>query len=209
MNLLDALNWRYATKRMNGDKIPKATLENILEAIRLAPSSFGLTPYNLIVIEDETTRKRLQPHFYNQPQIAECSTLLIFANWISITEKEVDIYISEISEQRGISIDALSDFANYIKGSIKNKSQFDLQTWASKQTYIALGVALVAAAEAHIDATPMEGFNPAGVNDVLKLGELGLNAAVAITLGYRDANQDYMVNMKKVRREISKLVIKK
>lgn len=209
MKLIDALQWRYATKRMNGTKVPAETLDTILEAIRLAPSSFGLTPYNVIVIEDEATRKLLQPHFYNQPQIAECSALVIFANWTSITETEVDNYMAEIAEQRGVPVDALGDFANYIKGAIKGRTQEDLQNWAAKQTYIALGVGLVAAADAQVDATPMEGFNPAGVNEVLGLPAQELNAALAMTLGYRDASQDYMVSMKKVRRDAAKLIIKK
>jgi nitroreductase len=209
MSLLDSLKWRYAVKRMNGNKIPEATLNTILEATKLAPSSFGLTPYNIIVVEDEETRKKLQPHFYNQPQVGESSALVIFATWNSITEKEVGEYMQEIAEERGVPVESLNDFAGYINGSIKNLSAEQLQIWAAKQTYIALGFALVAAATEEIDATPMEGFKPDAVDEALGLKELGLHSAVAVTLGYRDAANDYLSGAKKVRRASEKLIIKK
>lgn len=209
MSLLDSLKWRYAVKRMNGNKIPEATMNTILEATKLAPSSFGLTPYNIIVIEDEETRKKLQPHFYNQPQVGESSALVIFATWNSITEKEVAEYMQEIAEERGVPVESLNDFAGYINGSIKNLTAEQLQIWAAKQTYIALGFALVAAATEEIDATPMEGFKPDAVDEALGLKELGLHSAVAVTLGYRDAANDYLSGAKKVRRASEKLIIRK
>jgi len=209
MSLLDSLKWRYAVKRMNGNKIPEATLNTILEATKLAPSSFGLTPYNIIVIEDEETRKKLQPHFYNQPQVGESSALVIFATWNSITEKEVAEYMQEIADERGVPVESLNDFASYINGSIKNLTAEQLQIWASKQTYIALGFTLVAAATEEIDATPMEGFKPDAVDEALGLKALGLHSAVAVTLGYRDAANDYLSGAKKVRRATEKLIIKK
>ena len=209
MSLLDSLKWRYAVKRMNGNKIPEATLNIILEATKLAPSSFGLTPYNIIVVEDEATRKKLQPHFYNQPQVGESSALVIFATWNSITEKEGGEYMQEIAEERGVPVESLNDFASYINGSIKNLTAEQLQIWAAKQTYIALGFTLVAAASEEIDATPMEGFKPDAVDEALGLKELGLHSAVAVTLGYRDAANDYLSGAKKVRRASEKLIIKK
>jgi nitroreductase / dihydropteridine reductase len=209
MSLLDSLKWRYAVKRMNGNKIPEATMNTILEATKLAPSSFGLTPYNIIVVEDEETRKKLQPHFYNQPQVGESSALVIFATWNNITEKEVAEYMQEIAEERGVPVESLNDFASYINGSIKNLTAEQLQIWAAKQTYIALGFALVAAATEEIDATPMEGFKPDAVDEALGLKALGLHSAVAVTLGYRDAASDYLSGAKKVRRASEKLIIKK
>jgi len=209
MSLLDSLKWRYAVKRMNGNKIPEATMNTILEATKLAPSSFGLTPYNIIVIEDEETRKKLQPHFYNQPQVGESSALVIFATWNNITEKEVAEYMQEIAEERGVPVESLNDFASYINGSIKNLTAEQLQIWAAKQTYIALGFTMVAAATEEIDATPMEGFKPDAVDEALGLKALGLHSAVAVTLGYRDAANDYLSGAKKVRRASEKLIIRK
>ena len=209
MQLLDAMKWRYAVKKMNGSKIPAEKLDAILEATRLAPSAFGLTPYSIIVVEDEETRKKLQPAFYNQSQIVDGSAVIIFAAWNSITEKEVAEYMQDIAEQRSLSVDSLNEFAAYINDSLKNLTADQARVWADKQTYLALGVALAAAAELEIDATPMEGFMPDAVDEVLGLKAAGLHSVVAITLGYRDAANDYLVNAKKVRRTADKLIIKK
>lgn len=209
MKLIEALEWRYAVKKMNGNKIESEKLNTIIDATRLAPSGFGLTPYTIIVVEDEETRKKLQPAFFNQSQIVDGSAVIVFAAWNHITEKEVAEYMHDIAEQRGVSIESLNEFAGYINRSITNLTPDQARVWADKQTYLALGFALVAAAAEQVDATPMEGFVPDAVDEVLGLKALGLHSAVAITLGYRDAANDYLVNAKKVRRTHDKLVIKK
>ncbi len=208
MNFLESLEWRYATKRMNGEQIPDQKLKNILDAVHLAPSSFGLTPYNVIVVQDPAIKEKLAPHCYNQPQIKESSALLIFAPWKNINDDHVDIYMNEIAATRGIPTEALADFSNIIKGKVNSSSPEDLHVWAAKQAYIALGFGLAAAAVEAIDSTPMEGFNPAGVNEVLGLEAKGLSAVCILALGYRDAPQDYLANAKKVRRDKEKLFIK-
>ena len=209
MKLLEALEWRYAVKKMNGTKIPAEKLNQILEATRLAPSAFGLTPYTIIVVEDEETRKKLQPAFYNQSQVVDGSAVIVFAAWNTVTEKEVAEYMQDIAEQRGVAVETLNDFAGYINGSLKNLNAEQARIWADKQAYIALGFGLVAAAAEQVDATPMEGFVPDAVDEVLGLKALGLHSTVALTLGYRDAANDYLVNAKKVRRDHKKLVINK
>jgi nitroreductase len=209
MRLIEALQWRYAVKKMNGNKIPADKLNTIIDATRLAPSAFGLTPYTIIVVEDEETRKKLQPAFYNQSQIVDGSAVIIFAAWNGITEKEVGEYMEDIAEQRAVPVESLNEFAGYINGSLKNLTAEQARVWADKQTYLALGFSLVAAASEQVDATPMEGFSPDAVDAVLGLKELGLHSVVALTLGYRDAANDYLVNAKKVRRTHDKLVIKK
>jgi len=209
MKLLEALEWRYAVKKMNGTKIPAEKLNQILEATRLAPSAFGLTPYTIIVVEDEETRKKLQPAFYNQSQVVDGSAVIVFAAWNNVTEKEVAEYMQDIAEQRGDAVETLNDFAGYINGSLKNLNADQARIWADKQAYIALGFGLVAAAAEQVDATPMEGFVPDAVDEVLGLKALGLHSTVALTLGYRDAANDYLVNAKKVRRDHKKLVINK
>ena len=209
MKLIEALEWRYAVKKMNGNKIPADKLNTIIEATRLAPSGFGLTPYSIIVVEDDEMRKKLHPAFYNQSQVVDCSAVIIFAAWNSITEKEVGEYMQDIAEQRGVPVESLNDFAGNINGSFKKLTPEQARVWADKQTYLALGFSLVAAASEQIDATPMEGFSPDAVDAVLGLKELGLHSAVALTLGYRDAANDYLVNAKKVRRTHDKLVIRK
>jgi nitroreductase len=208
MNFIESLEWRYATKRMNGEQIPEEKLQHILDAVQLAPSSFGLTPYNVILVQDPAIKEKLTPHCFNQPQIKESSALLIFAPWKNINDGHVDTYMNEIATTRGIPAEALSDFSKTIKGKVNNSSPEDLHVWAAKQAYIALGFGLAAAAVEAIDSTPMEGFNPAGVNEVLGLEAKGLSAVCILALGYRDAPQDYLANAKKVRRDKEKLFIK-
>jgi nitroreductase len=209
MSLLDSLKWRYAVKKMNGTKIPAEKLNTIIEATRLAPSGFGLTPYSVIVVEDEETRKKLLPAFYNQAQVVDGSAVIIFAAWNTISEKEIAEYMQEIADQRGVAVDTLKDFSGAINGSFKNKTPEQARVWADKQAYLALGFSLVAAAAEEIDATPMEGFAPDAVDEILGLKALGLHSAVAVTLGYRDAANDYLSGAKKVRRSSEKLIIRK
>jgi nitroreductase len=209
MSLLDSLKWRYAVKKMNGTKIPAEKLDTIIEATRLAPSGFGLTPYSIIVVEDEDTRKKLLPAFYNQAQVVDGSAVIVFAAWNTISENEVAQYMQEIAEERGVAVDTLNDFSGAINGSFKNKTPEQARVWADKQAYLALGFTLIAAAAEEIDATPMEGFKPDAVDEILGLTTLGLHSAVAVTLGYRDAANDYLSGAKKVRRASEKLIIRK
>jgi nitroreductase len=206
--LISALEWRYATKRMNGQAISEDKLNTILEAVRLAPSSLGFTPYSILVVSDKSTKEKLSPSCFNQPQIVESDVLLIFANWTDFNEQQVDDYIQSIATTRNIPVDSLAGFAGNIKGKIKNSSNEELQAWASKQTYIAMGFGLTAAAVEQVDSTPMEGFNPAGVDEVLGLKEKGLTSACILALGYRNPETDYLVSAKKVRRDSDKLFIR-
>ena len=209
MELLESLQWRYATKKMNGEKIPTDKLNTILEATKLAPSSYGLTPYQVIIIEDQELKQQLQGACYGQTQLVDSSAVLVFATWENISEVGVNAYMNEIATQRGISVDMLSDFSNMLNGSIKGMTEEQKQTWAQKQTYIGLGFALVAAATEGVDSTPMEGFVPQQVDEVLGLKDLGLKSSVILTLGYRDAENDYLASMKKVRWDNDKFFIRK
>ena len=209
MELLESLQWRYATKKMNGEKIPQDKLEKILEATRLAPSSYGLTPYNVIVVEDQKLKEELQGACYGQTQLTDSSAVLVFATWDNITDESVDIYIQETANQRGISADMLGEFSGMIKGSLSNMTQDQKISWAQRQAYIGLGFALVAAATEEVDSTPMEGFVPSSVDTVLGLEELGLKSVVVLPLGYRDTENDYLASLKKVRWENEKFFIKK
>jgi nitroreductase / dihydropteridine reductase len=207
MELIKALNWRYATKRMTGETIPEEKLDRILEAIRLSASSTGLQPYTILVLKDKELRKKLQPFAYNQPQIVEASHLLIFAAWSNITREQVKEFISSIADIRGVTLDSLKAYQDMIENLITNKTAEENYAWAAKQTYIALGTALVAAAIEGIDATPMEGFNPQAFDELLQLSEKGLRSVSLLTLGYRDTKNDYLANAKKVRRPKEKLFL--
>lgn len=209
MELLKSLEWRYATKKMNGEKVPQDKLERILEATRLAPSSYGLTPYHVIVVEDQKVKEELQGACYGQTQLTDSSAVLVFATWDNITDESVDIYIQETARQRGISADMLGEFSGMIKGSLSNMTQDQKIAWAQRQAYIGLGFALVAAATEEVDSTPMEGFVPSSVDSVLGLQELGLRSVVVLPLGYRDTENDYLASLKKVRWDNEKFFIKK
>ena len=200
MELLESLQWRYATKKMNGDKIPQDKLERILEATRLAPSSYGLTPYQVIVVEDQELKEKLVTACYGQTQLADSSAVLVFATWDEVTEYSIENYINEIAEQRNIPVEVLGDLKNMMIGSITSMEHDQRITWSQKQAYIGLGFSLVTSAVEGVDSTPMEGFVPAKVDEVLGLSELGLKSAVILTLGYRDTENDSLSTMKKVRR---------
>lgn len=208
MELLESLQWRYATKRMNGDKIPQDKLERILEAIRLAPSSYGLTPYQVIVVEDQELKEKLVGACYGQTQLKDSSAVLVFATWDNITDTQVDEYMNEIAKQRGIPVDMLDDFSSMMKVTINGMTDVNKTIWAQKQTYIGLGFGLVASATEGVDSTPMEGFAPQQVDEVLGLSELGLKSSVVLTLGYRDKN-DFTESLKKVRRDNDNFFIRK
>jgi nitroreductase / dihydropteridine reductase len=207
MTLVENLNWRYAVKRMNGAKVPQAKLDTILEATRLSASSAGLQPYKIIVVEDEGARKQLQPAAYNQPQIVEASHLLIFAAYENVTAKHVDEYINLQAKVKNVSLESLAGFKDMLNGSIKSRTEEGNFNWAAKQAYIALGTALIAAAEEKVDATPMEGFNPAAFDEILGLKAQGLKSVALLALGYRDEVNDYLINAPKVRKDIEDFVV--
>lgn len=208
MKLIDALNWRYATKRMNGEKVPAEKLDTILEATRLSASSMGLQPYTILVVENEEVKKQLLPAAYNQPQIVEGSHLLVFAAWENVTEEHVTNYINDIIETRGVAPETLDAFKASLMGIVNGRTPEQKYEWAARQAYIAFGTAIAAAAVEQVDATPMEGFNPAAVDEILGLKEKGLRSVTILALGYRDAEKDYMVNQKKVRRSKDELILK-
>lgn len=200
MNYLNDLNWRYATKRMNGDAVPAEKMNNILEATRLAPTSLGLQPFDVLVIEDRELREKLAPAIYNQPQVLEGSALLIFAAWKNVTTEQVDAYMQNIAETRKVPVDSLNDFRNMIIGSLSNRTPEQIFQWNARQAYIALGYATAAAAFEKVDSTPMEGFAPEKVNEILGLEEKGLSAVSILAIGYRDESKDFLANAPKVRR---------
>ncbi|MFV5700908.1 NAD(P)H-dependent oxidoreductase [Flavobacterium sp. XS2P12] len=204
---LDHQNWRYATKKFDATKkITTEDLNTLKEAIRLSSSSYGLQPYKIIIVESPELRAKLQPSAWGQSQIVEASHLIIFANETNIGDIAIDSFLKNISKTRSTPIEALSGYGDFMKSKISTLTSEAKDIWTAKQTYLALGNLLNAAAELKIDATPMEGFVPAQVNEILGLDELGLNATLIATLGYRheeDATQHY----KKVRKSNEDLFI--
>ncbi|PBJ14439.1 NAD(P)H-dependent oxidoreductase [Flavobacterium sp. ACN6] len=205
--LLENLNWRYATKKFDAaKKISEADLNTLKEAVRLAASSYGLQPYKVVIVENPELREQLKAAAYGQTQITDASQLFVFANDLNAGPESVAAYIKNISETRGVPTEALGGFSDMMNGVISNLSQDAKNIWTAKQTYIALGTLLSAAAELKIDATPMEGFNPAAFNEILGFDKLGLNASVIATVGYRH-DEDDSQHHKKVRKSHEELFI--
>jgi len=206
-NFIKNANWRYATKKFDTTKkISIQDLETLKEAIRLSASSFGLQPYRVLIIENPELRAKLQPAAWGQSQIVDASQLIVFANITNFGETEIDVSIANTTKTRGLPADALKGYGDFMKSKIVALPEDVRNTWASKQTYLALGNLMNAASELKIDVTPMEGFEPAQVNEILGLGKLGLNATLLATIGYRheeDATQHYA----KVRKSNEELFI--
>lgn len=207
MDIIESLEWRYASKRMNGKRVPAEKIDRILEAIRLSPSSMGLQPYTILVIEDEALKKKLRPVAFNQPQIVESSHLLVFAAWDTIKPEQIDEFIRYTAEVRQMPLEALDDYKGILLNMVANRSPEENFHWAAKQVYLAFGTALVAAAAEQVDATPMEGFDPVAADNILGLKEKGLRSVTLLPLGYRDAENDWLAKLPKVRREKEKLFI--
>ncbi|MBL3556950.1 MULTISPECIES: nitroreductase family protein [Marinobacter] len=207
MDFLTALEWRYAAKRMTGESIPEPVLSRILEATRLAPSSYGLQPYTIKVISDRAELARIHEEAAPQPQVKECSHLLVFATMTDLDASTVDQYMQLTASERGLDVAALNGFSEAIKGTINGFATTEKKhAWAAKQAYIALGFTLAAAAVERIDASPMEGFDPAALDRTLGLDKENLSSVVIVALGYRDPAQDPMSQMAKVRKPYSRLI---
>lgn len=206
-NYIESLKWRYATKKYNPEKkVPAQDLETIMEAVQLSVSSMGLQPYKVLIIENPEIREKLKAVAYNQTPITEASHLFVFANEINIGNEEVKSYMENISEVRNTSIENLKGFSEMINGAINSRSNEENNTWASKQAYIALSTLINTAAVLKIDATPMEGFDQQGFDEILGLNEMGLSTAVIATIGYRHED-DEMQHLKKVRKPKEELFI--
>jgi len=198
--LNDLINWRYATKKMNPAKVvPEEKVEEILEAIRLAPTSSGSQPFEVLVVKNQEKREAIRAVAWDQAQVTEGSHLLVFAAWDNYTEERLDAVRQQMEDERGKS-DMLTGYFDNLKGMLLPREEEANFQHAARQAYIALGFGLLAAAEAQVDSTPMEGFDPAQVDEILGLREKGLRSVLLLPLGYRQAESDWLVNMKKVRK---------
>ncbi|HJS01061.1 MAG TPA: NAD(P)H-dependent oxidoreductase [Flavobacterium sp.] len=206
-NFLEHQNWRYATKKFDATKkISKEDLNTLKEAIRLSTSSYGLQPYKVIIVESPELRAKIQPAAWGQSQIVEASHLIVFANKTKLDDSDIDEYVSNISATRNLPLESFAGYGDFMKSKILTLSDDSKNIWTSKQTYLALGNLLNAAAELKIDVTPMEGFVPEDVNEILGLEKLGLNTSLIATLGYRHA-EDATQHYAKVRKSEEELFI--
>lgn len=206
MNIIDNYKWRYATKKFDTTKkLSDNQLNILLEAANLAPSSYGLQPFSIIVVENGPLREKLIQVPNSQAQVSEASHLIIFAvkNNLSVTDAEE--YIHRIIRVRNVSPDSLSGYQASLSNSIMSKTPEVLLQWASRQVYISLGFLLAAAAIEKIDACPMEGFQKDKYDEILELSQKGLSSVVMAAVGFRSENDSYQ-HKKKVRKSLDEMV---
>lgn len=209
-DIISAMNWRYATKQYDTAKpVRQEDIGTILEAVRLAPTSFGLQPFKLLVVTNPDIRQKLRAAAWDQPQVTDAAVLIVFAVETVIGEALVDAYMKRIVDIRdtpGMSIDMLSGFKDMIMGTITGKSQEQLIGWATRQAYIGLGTLIESAALLEVDASPMEGFDPSAFDEILGLSEKGLKSVVIAGIGYR-SETDKTQTYKKVRLSKEEMII--
>ena len=195
------LEWRYATKKFDPSRsVPADKLERILEAIRLAPTSSGLQPFELFVVTNDEIRAKIRDVAWNQAQVTDCSHLLVFAAWDDITPERLHMMFDLTNEVRGFVNEGWEAYRQSLLGIVNARGKEGNYQAAARQAYIALGLALVAAAFEEVDAVPMEGFDPVAVDAILDLGSKNLRSVILLPLGYRANEGDWLVALKKVRR---------
>ena len=200
MDLIKALQWRYATKKMDPSRaVPEDKVERILEAIRLAPTSSGLQPYEVLVVTNPEIRARIQPVAWNQAQVTEGSHLLVFAAWDHYTAERINAMFDYTNEVRNFRSEGYENYRQMLLGMYPQREPEQNFQHAARQAYIGLGAAVIAAAAEAVDCTPMEGFDDAAVDEILGLRARGLRSVVLLPLGYRQAEGDWLVNLQKVR----------
>jgi len=200
MELLDKLRWRYAAKAMNGEVVPQEKVNNILEAARLTATSSGLQPFEIMVITNQEIKEKIKPVAWNQSVITDCSHLLVFAAWDHYTADRINMMFDLTNEIRGFKNEGWENYRQMLLGMYPQRDPEVSYHHAAKQAYIALGNTLTAAAYQEVDSTPIEGFNPDAVDEILGLREKGLRSCVIQTLGYKQADKDWLVKLEKVRR---------
>lgn len=205
----DHLHWRYATQKFDSArKIPKKDLDALLEALRVAPSSYGLQPWKFVVVQDEALRKELRRHAWDQPQVTDASHLIVFCALKTMDDRYVKGFVTRIAQVREINRETLSRYEQMMLNSFKNQTPAQLSHWMKLQVYLALGMFLAECAQRKIDACPMEGFESRKFDEVLSLVRQGLESVVLCPIGYR-ARDDHYAKLKKVRFEKNEVVIEK
>ena len=205
MDIIDYYNWRYATKKFNPNKkIPNTDLELIKESIRLAPTSYGLQLFKVIIIENQVQKDELRKFSYNQSQISDASHLFIFCNSTKVFEKDIDVYIQNKSISQEMPVEENKGYGDFLKKTLLNKDSEKTSVWTKNQTYIALTHLMTACASLKIDSCPIEGFNTALYNEFLDINKKSLSAGVVAAVGYRSEsdNSQYYKKVRKSTKDI-------
>ena len=196
---IENLNWRYATKAFDtSKKIPAADLDTIIEAFRLTPSSFGLQPWKLVVVQNQELKNALVEHSWGQQHISNCSDLLVLARKDSFWDKEIKDYVADIVKTRWGTKEDLLWYENMMKWALSQMDEKQKIVWIDKQVYIALWNLMTVCADMRIDSCPVEGFIPAKYDEILGLTEKWLSSVVVLPIWYRDSSDKYS-QLKKVR----------
>jgi len=208
MSFIDKLNERYAAKAMNGEAVPQEKIDNILEAIRLAPTSSGLQPFEVFVVTNDKIKAQIKAIAWNQGPVSDCSHLLVFAAWDHYTADRINYMFDLTNEIRGFKNEGWENYRQMLLEGYPKRDPEVSYAHAARQTYIALMAAMTQAVYEGLDSTPMEGFDPTALDEILGLKEKNLRSTVILPIGYRDADKDWLVNLKKVRKPMSDLVTK-
>jgi len=206
MELIDKLKWRYAAKAMNGEKVAQEKIDNIIEAASLAPTSSGLQPFEIMVVTNQELKEKIRVIGWNQSVITDCSHLLVFAAWDTYTADRINKMFDLTNEIRGFKNEGWENYRQMLLNSYPQKDPEVNFQHAARQAYIAFSQAMAAAAFEEVDSTPIEGFDPEALDEILGLREKGLRSCVILPLGYRDAKNDWLVNLTKVRKSREDLV---
>lgn len=207
MNSIDNLQWRYAVKKFDQDKsLSEAQITVLKEAFNLTATSYGLQPVKLVVLKNKEIQQSLVEHSMNQQQVANASHLLVLCIQNELSLEDIEAYFDLVKKTRNTPDKILNPFKNYLKGAISSKSKEEISVWAKNQAYIALGNLMTVAANEKIDSCPMEGFNPEKYDKILDLQSYNLTSVLVLPVGFR-AQDDYMKDLKKVRRKTSEVVI--
>jgi nitroreductase/dihydropteridine reductase len=210
MSLIEDLNWRHAVKAYDSEKkVSQNDLNKILEAARLAPTSSGLQPFRVIVVENQEIKEKLVNGAFNPEVMRDCSQVLVFAAWDHYSDQKIDKVYDHHTDVRELPRGRFGSYTDLIKGLYNGQTPEEHFAHTARQSYIALGLAMAQAAELKIDSTPAEGFNNDLVDEILGLKELGLKSVTLLYLGYRDSEKDYLAHMKKVRIPMEEFVVKK
>ncbi len=205
--LNERLNWRYATKKMDpAKKVPQDKLDRILEAVRLAPTSSGLQPFEVIVVKNAAIREKLKDAGFGQSQITDGTALLVFAAWDNYTDARIDDVLALTEKVRGGKSETLTGYYDRLKATYVPRDAETNFEHAARQAYIGLGLAMTAAAFEEVDATPMEGFEPAKFDEILGLRKRGLKTVAILPVGYRAEEGDWLKGAAKVRRPMDQFV---
>lgn len=208
MELIEKLNWRYAAKAMNGKQISQEKIDNIIEAISLAPTSSGLQPFEVVVVTNQEVKDKIKDVAWNQSVVSDCSHLLVFAAWDTYTADRINYMFDLTNEVRGFKNEGWENYRQQLLAAYVPRPAQENFEHAARQAYIAFSQAIAAAAFEGVDATPMEGFDTAAVDEILGLEAKGLKSCVMLPIGYRDEENDWLVNLPKVRKSKEDLLIK-